>query len=79
MRVSIARPLDQRCLGSYRTGTDCRAEKNHSYAGLAALALAFVVGWQIASSKLAYYELRADLLDIASQNAVRIGLAAQYR
>lgn len=43
--------------------------------GLAALALAFVVGWQIASSELAYYELRADLLDIASQNAVRIGLA----
>ena len=43
--------------------------------GLAVLALAFVVGWQIASSELAYFELRADLRDIASQNAVRIGLA----
>ena len=40
-----------------------------------ALALAFVVGWQIASSELAYFELRADLRDIASQNATRIGLA----
>ena len=43
--------------------------------GLAVLALAFVVGWQIASSELAYFELRADLRDIASQNATRIGLA----
>lgn len=43
--------------------------------GLTLLALAFVVGWQIASSELAYFELRADLRDIASQNAARIGLA----
>lgn len=43
--------------------------------GLAVLALAFVVGWQIGSSELAYFELRADLRDIASQNATRIGLA----
>jgi hypothetical protein len=44
--------------------------------GLALLALAFVVGWPIASSELVYFELRADLRDIASQNAVRIGLAS---
>ena len=44
--------------------------------GLAVLALAFAVGWPVASSELAYYELRADLRDIASQNAVRIGLAS---
>ncbi|HKV62228.1 MAG TPA: hypothetical protein VJO16_09965 [Candidatus Acidoferrum sp.] len=44
--------------------------------GLALLALAFAVGWPIASSELAYFELRADLRDIASQNAVRIGLAS---
>ena len=44
--------------------------------GLALLALAFAVGWQFAASELAYFELRADLRDIASQNAVRIGLAS---
>jgi hypothetical protein len=42
--------------------------------GLAVLALAVVVGWPIASGVLSYFELRADLRDIASQNAVRIGL-----
>lgn len=44
--------------------------------GLAVLALAFAVCWPAASSELAYFELRADLRDIASQNAVRIGLAS---
>jgi hypothetical protein len=43
--------------------------------GLAVLVLVVVVGWPLASSELSYFELRADLRDIASQNAVRIGLA----
>ena len=43
--------------------------------GLAVLVLAVLVGWPIASSELAYFELRADLRDIASQNSARIGLA----
>jgi hypothetical protein len=44
--------------------------------GLAVLVLAVLVGWPIASSELAYFELRADLRDIASQNAAHIGLAS---
>jgi uncharacterized membrane protein (DUF441 family) len=42
--------------------------------GLAVLVLVVVVGWPLASGELSYFELRADLRDIASQNAVRIGL-----
>jgi hypothetical protein len=42
---------------------------------LAVLVLAVVVGWPFALCELSYFELRADLRDIASQNAVRIGLA----
>jgi hypothetical protein len=45
--------------------------------GLAVLVLAVVVGWLFASCALYYFELRADLRDIASQNAVRIGLAPE--
>lgn len=44
--------------------------------GLAAFALAAFVGWQVASSYLANYELQSDLKDIASQNGFRIGLNA---
>jgi len=44
--------------------------------GLAVLVLVVIVGWPFASCELSYYELRADLRDIASQNAVRIGLAS---
>jgi hypothetical protein len=43
--------------------------------GLAVLVLAVVVGWPFASCEVSYFELRADLRDIASQNAVQIGLA----
>lgn len=43
-------------------------------AGLAAIALIFITGWQIAACEWAYYELREDLRDIAAQNGVRIGL-----
>ena len=34
-------------------------------------------GWSFASCELSYFELRADLRDIASQNAVGIGLAPE--
>ena len=44
--------------------------------GLAVLALAVAAGWPIASCELANLELRADLRDIAAQNAARIGLAS---
>jgi hypothetical protein len=43
-------------------------------AGLAAIALIFIRGWQIAACEWAYYELREDLRDIAAQNGLRIGL-----
>ena len=45
--------------------------------GLAILVLAVVVGWPFASCELSYFELRADLRDIASQNSVRIGLSPE--
>jgi hypothetical protein len=61
--------------GSYLLGRIAVLKKIKLMLGLAVLALAFVVGWQIGSSELAYFELRADLRDIASQNATRIGLA----
>ena len=43
--------------------------------GSAVSVLVVAVGWSFASCELSYFELRADLRDIASQNAVRIGLA----
>lgn len=44
--------------------------------GLAVLALAVAVGWQIASCEIANLELQADMRDIAAQVASRIGLEA---
>ncbi|MGD0957891.1 MAG: hypothetical protein ABR953_13830 [Candidatus Acidiferrales bacterium] len=44
--------------------------------GLAVLALAVIVGWPIASSELANFELREDLRDLAAQNGAGIGLTA---
>jgi len=44
--------------------------------GLAVLALAVAASWPLASCELANLELRADLRDIAAQNAARIGLAS---
>jgi hypothetical protein len=44
--------------------------------GLAFLALAVVVCWQIASSEIANLELQSDLRDISAQVASRIGLEA---
>lgn len=43
--------------------------------GLAAIAVAIIASWQIASCELANLELREDLRDLAAQNAHRIGLA----
>jgi len=45
--------------------------------GLAVPVLAVLLGWSFASCELSYFELRADLRDIASQNAVQIGLVPE--
>jgi hypothetical protein len=42
--------------------------------GLAGLALAIIVGWQIASCALANLEFHEDLRDLAAQGGARIGL-----
>jgi hypothetical protein len=42
--------------------------------GRAVLALAIIVGWQIASCQLANYESYEDLRDLAAQGGARIGL-----
>jgi len=44
--------------------------------GLAVLALAVAVSWQIASCEIANLELQTDLRDIAAQVGSRIGLDA---
>jgi hypothetical protein len=44
--------------------------------GLAVLALAASVGWQVAACKLANTELQDDLKDMASQAGTKIGLVA---
>ena len=44
--------------------------------GLAVLALAVAVGWQIASCEIANLELQTDMRDIAAQVGARIGLEA---
>jgi hypothetical protein len=44
--------------------------------GVAVLALAVNVGWQIASCQLADRQLEEDLRDLASRNAEHIGLSA---
>lgn len=44
--------------------------------GIAALALAVSVGWQIASCDIANRQLEENLRDIASRNAEHIGLSA---
>ena len=43
---------------------------------IAVLALAATAGWQVGSSEVAYYELRGDLHDLASQLDAHIGFAA---
>jgi len=53
--------------GSYLLGRIAVLKKTKLILGLTLLALAFVVGWQIASSELAYFELRADLRDIGGR------------
>jgi hypothetical protein len=44
--------------------------------GMAVLALAVAVGWQIASCEIANLELQSDMRDISAQVASRIGLEA---
>jgi hypothetical protein len=43
--------------------------------GLAAFALAGIIGWQFAACYLANSELQSDMKDLAVQNPFRIGLA----
>lgn len=44
--------------------------------GLAVLALALIVGWQISAAVLANVELRDDMQDLASQLSLHVGLDA---
>jgi hypothetical protein len=44
--------------------------------GLVVFAFAGILGWQIAASYLANYELQSEMNDLAAQNGARIGLDA---
>ncbi len=46
------------------------------FLGLAALGLALIAGWQIASCELANLEFQSDLRDAAAEIAARIGLSS---
>lgn len=49
--------------------------RNRAIVGLVLLALAGVIGWQVAACYLAKSELQSDMRDLAVQNPFRIGLA----
>ena len=58
-----------------QTGWIVLGRKIGRLAGLAAIALIIIAGWQVAGCVWANYELREDLRDIAAQNGTRIGLS----